>query len=78
MAKQTLLISDIKRLEEHHSALNGLWGCFARIKAKSGARPKQATVEEMFRRHLNARDVIYDLFREAIDKYNFQIPVVDM
>ena len=65
---------DIKQLENQNPMLENLWNIFSRMKAKSEYRPKEATVEFMFKGFPSGIDLICSTCVGEIEKFEYTIP----
>ncbi|WP_242510946.1 hypothetical protein [Halorhodospira halophila] len=68
------LHDDLHRLESEESGLHGLSETFERITAKSGYRPAEATTTDLFSKAPKSFKLIYELHREQIERFNFDVP----
>jgi hypothetical protein len=70
------LHEDIAALERRYHSLAGLAKSVAGLNAKGHYRPKEASVEEMYKNAGRAHSLIYNACIEDIEKYGFYIPEI--
>lgn len=68
---------DLGNLEKNVPLLNGLKDQFKQIRAKGTYRPRAATTDEMFADAPRAFRLIYEIYKDDIEKYGFAVPKVE-
>lgn len=68
------LKTDILALESEVAPLKGLYDEFCSISAKANVRPKYASIDAVYAQAPKAKNIIYELHKHDIERFNFNIP----
>ena len=77
MIRYDRLKEDLTALEKSYSGLEGLADTFSKISAKGQYRPKNTSIDEMYKCAPRALKLIYNCHYDDIEKYGFRVPQVE-